>query len=55
METWELLLGAAAVMVLYLVVATVVGQQTSVPGMVLAVVFGLAGWVAGQRLTERFG
>jgi len=57
-ETWKVLVGAAALMVFYALTAEVMagalGESPSLVGLALAVVFGLLGWFLGQRLTEQF-
>lgn len=53
-ETWQVLVSVAAIMVLYVVSTTVLGAEPSVPELAVAVVFGLGGWFLGQRFTDRF-
>lgn len=54
METWQVLVSVSVLMLAYVLVSQVTGSPASPVGLVLAVVFGLLGWVIGQRLTERF-
>jgi hypothetical protein len=53
-ETWQTLVGIAALMVLYVASVTVLGREPSVPDLMVAVLFGGIGWLLGQRLTDRF-
>lgn len=54
METWQVLVGVSGLMLVYVGASEALGSPASLPGMVLAVVFGLLGWFLGRRLTERF-
>ena len=52
-ETWQALLTAAVIMVVYALVASSFGPSPTLPELALVVVFGLVGWYLGQRLTDR--
>jgi hypothetical protein len=52
-ETWQALLAAAVIMVVYALVGSSFGPAPTLTELVLVVVFGLVGWYLGQRLTDR--
>jgi uncharacterized membrane protein YeaQ/YmgE (transglycosylase-associated protein family) len=52
-DTWQLLIGAAVLMVAYALTAELLGSSASPIGLLFAVVFGLLGWLVADRLTDR--
>ena len=55
METWKLLMAVTGVLLLYVALTAMTGEEVTPVNAAVAVVFGLVGLYLGSVLSERLG